>query len=165
MSEMTKLFLASVAALSVLSASAAAEPDPKWEYVEKDQTFYLGINHGGLLNLYIERWKTVAASGDDVEIRGPCPSACTLVMVYVPKARICFGINGMLGFHLARNVDGTPAMDATWWMFNAYPEDIRAWLQAKGGVEKMSIEKMWYLDSTELWKMGYRNCNKPKGNE
>jgi len=55
---MKKLFLIGIAALSVLSASAAAEPDPKWEYVEKDQTFHLGINHGGRLNLYIERWKS-----------------------------------------------------------------------------------------------------------
>jgi hypothetical protein len=43
-------------------------------------------------------------------------------------------------------------------MFNAYPPDIRMWLQEKGGVEKMPLESFWLLFPSELWQMGYRRC-------
>jgi hypothetical protein len=43
-------------------------------------------------------------------------------------------------------------------MVNQYPQDIRAWIIAKGGVEKMNIQQMWKLDASELWDMGYRKC-------
>ena len=45
------------------------------------------------------------------------------------------------------------------WMVNQYPQDIRAWIIAKGGVEKMTIWQMWKLDAEELWQMGYRKCD------
>jgi len=34
---------------------------------------------GGYLNLLEERWRKLAESGDDVEIRGPCYSGCTVL--------------------------------------------------------------------------------------
>jgi len=43
-------------------------------------------------------------------------------------------------------------------MFNAYPQDIRMWLQEKGGVEKMPLESLWLLFASDLWQMGYRKC-------
>jgi hypothetical protein len=45
-------------------------------------------------------------------------------------------------------------------MFNAYPQDIRMWLQEKGGVEKMPLESFWVLLPSELWQMGYRRCDR-----
>src|SRR5262245_66214282 len=61
---------------------------------------------GGVLHEHIRRWQALAASGDDVEIRGLCGSACTLIMAYVPREQICFGEAASLGFHLARKVTG-----------------------------------------------------------
>jgi hypothetical protein len=46
---------------------------------------------GGIIQDHVKRFQTLAASGDDVEIRGPCVSACTLIMAFVPSDRICFG--------------------------------------------------------------------------
>jgi hypothetical protein len=44
-------------------------------------------------------------------------------------------------------------------MFDSYPQDIRTWLQQKGGLEKMAHgAKLWALLAPELWKMGYRKC-------
>jgi hypothetical protein len=43
-------------------------------------------------------------------------------------------------------------------MVNQYPQDIRLWIIAKGGVAKMALEQMRTLDATELWRMGYRKC-------
>jgi hypothetical protein len=58
----------------------------------------------------------------------------------------------------ARFPNGEPAIEASRAMFNAYPQDIRMWLQAKGGVEKMPLESLWLLFPSELWQMGYRQC-------
>jgi hypothetical protein len=49
-------------------------------------------------------------------------------------------------------------MEASRQMFDSYPEDIRAWLNAKGGLEKMPLDSFWLLHPSELWKMGYKNC-------
>jgi hypothetical protein len=43
-------------------------------------------------------------------------------------------------------------------MIENYPADIRAWIEAKGGVAKMPQWTFWTLPASELWKMGYRKC-------
>src|SRR5262249_8334658 len=40
---------------------------------------------GGIIRDQIERWQRIAQSDNDVEIRGECMSACTLIMAYVPN--------------------------------------------------------------------------------
>jgi len=162
---MKKLFLIGIVALLLTSAVQAFEgpavqtyegllPSP-FSPVDKG---WLGREPGGNLQQHIERWKALTASGKDVEIRGFCASACTLVTAYVPKERLCFGQTAVLGFHLARLPNGQPAMIASWAMFNSYPQDIRMWLETKGGVENMPLDSLWLLFPSELWKMGYRRC-------
>jgi hypothetical protein len=115
---------------------------------------------GGDYWLHWRRFKALADGDDDVEIRTKCPSSCTLVMVLVPADRLCFGKNASLQFHMARNgKTGEPDMEFTKkWMIDQYPQDIRNWILAKGGVEKMNVQQMLTLDAAELWKMGYREC-------
>jgi hypothetical protein len=124
-----------------------------------NKTFLWG-ERGGRIDQHIERWKALAASGDDVEIRSFCYSACTLVTAYIPKKRLCFSFTAVLAFHLARFPNGEPSIEVSRWMFNAYPEDIRAWLRAKGGLEKMPLQGFWLMSPSELWQMGYRDCAK-----
>jgi len=75
----------------------------------------------------------------------------------------------LLAFHLARarrsGEPDEPNIKVSRWMFNAYPQDIRMWLQEKGGVEKMPFNDFWYLLPSELWQMGYRKCEgkRPQG--
>jgi len=120
---------------------------------------------GGVLHEHIRRWQALAASGDDVEIRGLCGSACTLIMAYVSRERICFGEAASLGFHLARKVTaeakdpyGVGDIETSRWMLNQYPQDIRTWIKNKGGFEWMSVGDSLTLDAVELWAMGYRKC-------
>jgi hypothetical protein len=114
---------------------------------------------GGILQDHIKRWQALAASGDNVEIRGPCVSGCTMIMAFIPSDRICFGDAASLQFHMARNATNQePNVDSARWMLNQYPQDIRLWIRAKGGVEKMTIYAMWKLTAEELWAMGYRKC-------
>jgi hypothetical protein len=51
-----------------------------------------------------------------------------------------------------------PSPESTQWMISMYPDDIRGWLVARGGLEKMPIEGYWKLPASDLWKMGYRRC-------
>jgi hypothetical protein len=82
---------------------------------------FLGGERGGRIDQHVERWKALAASGDDVEIRGFCWSACTLVTAYIPKERLCFSKTAMLAFHLARFPNGEPSIEGSRWMFNCLP--------------------------------------------
>jgi len=50
-------------------------------------------------------------------------------------------------------------MNLSKWMFDNYPQNIRDWLKANGGLEKMSIGEMWELPAKVLWRMGYRKCD------
>jgi hypothetical protein len=114
---------------------------------------------GGIISDHWKRWQALALSGDDVEIRGACTSACTLIMAHIPNDRLCFGESASLQFHASRNAtSGEPSISTTQWMINSYPQDIRRWIIAKGGVEKMTIEQAWTLSAPELWAMGYRRC-------
>ena len=116
---------------------------------------------GGELPAHIERFRELAKSRDEVEIRGSCPSGCTMIVAYVPADRICFGEWANLQFHMAayvRESGKVPAPIVTREMFDRYPQNIRTWLLDQGGVEKMTIETMWILPAHELWAMGYRKC-------
>jgi len=114
---------------------------------------------GGEVTAHWQRWMKLAGSGDDVEIRGTCASACTLIMAHIPNDRLCFGENATLQFHPSRNANtGEPSIETTKWMINQYPQDIRLWIEAKGGIDKMGLLQMWQLDAPELWRMGYRKC-------
>jgi len=59
---------------------------------------------GGLVDSYEALWQNLADKGAEVEIRGDCASACTLVMSYIPKERLCFDADGLLLFHMATQV-------------------------------------------------------------
>jgi hypothetical protein len=124
------------------------------------KTTVLYDEKGGDIKAHWHRFRLLAESGDDVEIRGECPSACTLVMAHIPHDRLCFAEGASLGFHVSRNAStGMPEPEYTQInMINQYPQDIRAWIIAKGGVEKMTIAQMWTLSAEELWQMGYRKC-------
>jgi hypothetical protein len=114
---------------------------------------------GGVVAEHWNRWRALALAGDEVEIRGTCASACTLIMAHIPNNRLCFGEAASLKFHVSRNAtSGEPSISTTQWMLNNYPQDIRRWIIARGGVDKMSVAQFWTLDAAELWAMGYRRC-------
>jgi hypothetical protein len=77
----------------------------------------------------------------------------------MPKNRLCFAEGSTLGFHWARTVDNGPlSPDGTQWLLDHYPADIRAWLDAQGGIEKLPQVGFWVMPAFVLWGMGYRRC-------
>jgi hypothetical protein len=119
---------------------------------------------GGRIVDHWERWKALAAQGGEVEIRGPCWSACTLIMAHIPRERLCFDKHAELNFHQARRPSGEPSMEATRCMVDQYPGDIRKWLKTMGGAERLPLPSLnsagtfYMLFPVQLWAMGYRKC-------
>ena len=149
--------------LAQLARAKALPPAPKGDrlnltsVVIPSRPHVIGFDRGGVLTEYVERYETLKAQGNDVEVRGQCESACTLVTSVIPKARLCFGDNAALHFHKA-HVQGNPSSYATQWMIDSYPAEIRNWIVAKGGAMQMPEHTFWTLPAPVLWSLGYRRC-------
>jgi hypothetical protein len=180
---MKKLLLTSIAAL-LLAGTARADDESDavlQERCKNGATYWCTIlqgrltppkktvlygEAGGNVRIYLERFQMLKASGDEVEVRSYCVSACTFIMIFVPKERLCFGEAAWLGFHQARRSDGTVSKGTTQiteLLFDRYPSDIRRWIDERGGAKKMPVGdiEFWAISASELWKMGYRKCDGP----
>ena len=187
---MNRLFLVSIAALFLATGTARADDEsdavlqerckngatywctvlqdrltgterpPPPEPPKAKQKTVLDSEPGGNLRIHFDRFKMLKESGDDVEIRGKCLSACTLIIALIPRERLCFGETAWLGFHQATLRNGAVSKEFTELMFDSYPPDIRRWLYERGGTEKMPDSSIgfWAISASELWKMGYRKC-------
>jgi hypothetical protein len=106
-------------------------------------TLWITEDTGGTILEYAQRYHRARDSGERVIIDGKCLSACTMVIGMLPRDRICATPNAILGFHAAFRttwyggmVDST---DATKFMMNAYPPQIRKWINQHGGLTAQMI--------------------------
>jgi hypothetical protein len=99
-----------------------------WPSLAMADTIDISDNHGGSVAQYDARWAGLAAQGVSVRIVGPCQSACTVLLGHIPRSRICVMSNASFGFHLAN----LASAQVTLWA--AYAPDIRAWINAHGGL-------------------------------
>jgi hypothetical protein len=160
--EMLSPIFRHVSWLSMTLEKYDPKPSP-WNGVwpEPPNRMTIQFEPGGVIKEHIERWQELARSGADVEILGPCYSACTLIVAYVPKERLCFGAFATLQFHLARNPEtGKPSLDASAWMVRQYPREIYDWIMERGGVASMTVDTFRELRAPSLWRMGYRQCKR-----
>lgn len=130
------------------------------------QRIVLRHEPGGLLNEHWRRFNGYALNGQQVEVRGHCASACTIVMITVSRDHLCFDRDGALLFHLVQHGrghphEGEPNMQASLDLYRRYPSDIRAWFDAMGGIESMPHGGLnfWRLGAEKLWAFGYRKCD------
>jgi hypothetical protein len=130
--------------------------DPNgWNGVWPNSSMVLFFEPGGVIKEHIEHWQELARSGADVEILGPCYSACTLIVAYVPKERLCFGAFATLQFHLAWDREtGKPSLDASLWMLKQYPREIYDWIMERGGVASMTIPNFFGASSPKFVENG-----------
>jgi hypothetical protein len=92
------------------------------------ETIDVSDNHGGSVAIYNQQWQEYAARGVNVRIVGPCQSACTVLLGHIPRSRICVTPEASFGFHMAHRPDMTALM------WRGYGSDIRAWINARGGL-------------------------------
>jgi hypothetical protein len=102
-------------------------------------------------------FETLGRSGERVVIDGPCLSACTLVLMTVPRQRICVTPRAILGFHAATSRDffGRSQFEpeATGVVLAAYPPAVRQWIIRHGGLSS----RLLLLRGRELAAM-YPRC-------
>lgn len=112
---------------------------------------------GGQVGPFLRMFETVRASGERVVIDGPCLSACTLVLMSVPRSRICVTPRAALGFHAATSRDflgrKVHEAEATGVVLAAYPPRVRQWIVRHGGLSS----RLLLLRGPELAAM-YPRC-------
>jgi hypothetical protein len=69
--------------------------------VANAETVQIIDDRGGLIIAYRMQWAMLAPQSVNVQIKGPCVSACTILLGYIPRERICVSSGASLGFHLA----------------------------------------------------------------
>jgi hypothetical protein len=114
------------------------------------ETVEITDDRGGFVFLYVEKWEKLQTQKVNVRIAGPCLSACTVLLGYIPRRDICVTPNASLGFHLAT----LPSV--TQQLLDLYPEDIVAWLDQHGG---LSFRVLW-LQAPEIFKY-FSKCGEP----
>lgn len=120
--------------------TAATEP---CKFKEPGNGGFLGLDNlfppviirddqGGTLKLYVERYKLLKERMFVID--GDCNSACTLVL---GLANVCTTSRGRFNFHAAYIAEtGAPAPVSTKFLMDTYPEAVRAWINANGGLTK-----------------------------
>ena len=107
-------------------------------------------DHGGRIGTYMRRFRALRDSGENVVVDGDCVSACTLLLGYVPKDRICVTPKARFGFHSAWKPGflGIHTFNAagTAILYSRYPADIKNWLAQSGGLSGSMI----YLSGPDL---------------
>jgi len=136
------LFAAATAALAVAPAAADIR---------------ILASPGGQIGPYLRLFDQVRASGERVVIDGPCLSACTLVLMTLPRSRICVTPRAILGFHAATSRDFLGRRvyepEATGVVLSAYPPAVRQWIVRHGGLSA----RLLLLRGRELAAM-YPRC-------
>lgn len=107
-------------------------------------------DNGGRIGTYMRRFRALRDSGEKVIVDGDCVSACTLLLGYIPRDRICVTPRARFGFHRAwkpgflgihtYNEAGTAIL------YSRYPADIRNWLAQSGGLS----DRMIFLSGSDL---------------
>jgi hypothetical protein len=112
---------------------------------------------GGQVGPFLRLFETVRQTGERVVIDGPCLSACTLVLMSLPRQRICVTPRAVLGFHAATSRDflgrSVHEAEATGAVLAAYPPRVRQWIVRHGGLSS----RMLLLSGRELAAM-YPRC-------
>jgi hypothetical protein len=113
---------------------------------------------GGEASSFIEFFEQLRQSRERVVIDGPCFSACTLVLIIMPRSRICVTQRAVFGFHAAKAIDQYgreyPAPEVTRVVAAAYPAPIHNWIKLHGGLTRAPI----FLGGRELAGM-YPRCH------
>ena len=114
-------------------------------------------DNGGRIGTYMRRFRALRDSGEKVIVDGDCVSACTLLLGYIPRGRICVTSKARFGFHSAwkpgflgihtYNEAGTAIL------YSRYPAEIKNWLAQSGGLS----DRMIYLSGSDLTAL-YDRC-------
>jgi hypothetical protein len=95
---------------------------------------------GGVLIRYALHAAKLRKSEEIVRIAGRCDSACTL---YLSLKEICITPEASFGFHAPIAEDSEATRIARQYMMRNYPGWVRAWINARGGLND-DVKRMPY---------------------
>ena len=121
------------------------------------ETVVIKFGAGGRMDAHYQLYTDYQRAKTKVEVRGPCYSACTLVLAYVED--ICIAEGAFMAFHAVRSKETGARMDwDTGLAYRGMPPVIRMWIDDNGGHENLPLNGYWTLYDRQLWAMGYPKC-------
>jgi hypothetical protein len=124
---------------------------------KEPETVVIKFGAGGRMDAHYQLYTDYRRARTKVEVRGPCYSACTLVLAYVED--ICIAEGGFMAFHAVRSKETGVRMDwETRMAYSSMPTAIRGWIDSNGGADKLPLDGFWTLHDRQLWQMGYPKC-------
>jgi len=111
---------------------------------------------GGWLSQRSAEIRQLRATGQRVELRGTCLSACTM---YLALPNVCVDRSASFGFHgPTRNGQNLPAHEFEHWsgvMADTYREPLRSWYLTEA---RYRTTGYYQVSGSELINMGYPQC-------
>ena len=118
--------------------------------------FIVQSDRGGWLSQRSQEIRQMRATGQRVELRGICLSACTM---YLSLPNTCVARDASLGFHgPSRNGRRLSKRDFDHWsrvMADNYREPLRSWFMNTGRHRTWGYHT---ISGAELIRMGYQQC-------
>ncbi|TNF19036.1 MAG: hypothetical protein EP318_16360 [Rhodobacteraceae bacterium] len=140
-----------IAACCLLGAGLAA-PDG----AEAQQTIVVRNDHGGLIQSRATKVRRIRSTGQRVEIRGTCLSACTM---YLGAGNVCIAPNARFGFHgpssFGRRLVATDFEKWSNVVASHFKPELQSWFMSKG---RYRINGFYRISGSQLIRMGYRSC-------
>jgi len=99
-------------------------------------------NSGGMIVQFAVKLAEYRDAGTLIKFSGRCDSACTLFLS-LPKQQTCIKPGAYFRFHAPSARSSRSERSAQAFMMTKYPDWVRSWIQAKGGL------------SSRLFKMDY----------
>jgi hypothetical protein len=93
----------------------------------------IGDDSGGFVAEYALRLYTMTEAGRKVRFVGVCDSACTLFLA-LPAKQTCITEGVSFRFHAPSAPSASAAAAVAAYMMRKYPEWVRAWIAAQGGL-------------------------------
>jgi hypothetical protein len=151
---------------SPISPSSLMHPPapipPGWKQVVPDQppeTVVIKYGQGGRVDEHQQRFSYYQRAKTRVELRGPCYSACTMLLTYVEPENLCIAEGAFMAFHAVRSLEKREYMEhQTWQYYLNLPRPIRQWINAHGSWQALPLDGYWTMYDRELWAMGYPKC-------
>jgi hypothetical protein len=119
----------------------------------------INYGKGGRVDEHKQRFADYRLTKTRVELRGPCYSACTLLLTYVEPENLCISPGAFMAFHAVRGLERGVRMDEdTWRFYIGLPTPVRRWIDRNGGQENLPLNGYWTMYDHELWAIGYPRC-------
>ena len=139
------------AAVALLGLTA-----PQMAMAQTGAAIVVQSDRGGMLGQRRQQIRQLRASGQRVELRGTCLSACTM---YLSLPNVCVAATASFGFHgPSRNQRALPPVEFEHWsevMARNYREPLRSWFLSEA---RYRITGYYALSGAELIRMGYAAC-------